>query len=182
MVSNRCKMVVREELKKLGLHFIFIDLGEVEVMENILPEKFEKLNMELHKSGLELLDDKNAIIIDKIKNTIIELINKTDDSLKINFNKSLSEKFDLEFNYLSDLFENAQGFKIEQFILSYKIERIKEMIIYDELSMNEIAQKLNYINVALLYLQFKKSTGLSPYHFRQMKINRSFLIKSVRGI
>jgi AraC-like DNA-binding protein len=110
------------------------------------------------------------------------LINKTDDSLKINFNQTLREKFDLDYDCLSELFYDAQGIKIEQFILLYKIERIKEMIIYDELSMNEIAQKLNYINVALLYLQFKKSTGLSPYHFRQMKINRSFMIKSVRDI
>jgi len=179
MVSNRCKMVVREELKKLGLHFIFVELGEIEVMENISEEKKGILKMELRKSGLELLDDLNAILIENIKNTIIELIYKTDDLLKINYNNYLSEKFKMNYNYLSDLFVNIQGIKINQYILNHKIERIKEMIIYDELSILEIAQKLNFSNIADLYVQFKKATGLSPYNFKLLRVKKSNIIENV---
>lgn len=179
MVSNRCKMVVREELKRLGLHFIFVELGEIEVMENISEEKKEILKMELHKSGLELLDNLNAILIENIKNTIIELIYKTDDLLKINYNNYLSEKFKMNYNYLSDLFVNVQGIKINQYILNHKIERIKEMIIYDELSILEIAQKLNFSNIADLYVQFKKATGLSPYNFKLLRVKKNNIIENV---
>jgi len=173
MVSNRCKMVVREELKKLGLHFIFVEFGEIEVMENIEGEKSELLKKELLKSGLELLDDKKAILIETIKNTIIELIYKTDDLLKIDFSLYLSHKFNLDYSYLSDLFLSVQGINIEHFISKNKIERIKEMIIYDGLNIIEIAQKLNYCNVSQLNTHFKKTTGFSPYNFKQLKIKRT---------
>ena len=173
MVSDRCKMVVREELKKLGLHFIFVELGEIEVMENIEGEKSELLKKELLKSGLELLDDKKAILIETIKNTIIELIYKTDDLFRIDFSQYLSHKFNLDYFYLSELFLSVQGIKIEHYISTNKIERIKEMIIYDGLNIIEIAQKLNYCNVSQLNLHFKKTTGFSPYNFKQLKIKRS---------
>jgi len=174
-------MVVREELKKLGLHFIFVELGEIEVMENIAGECSKLLKIELSKSGLDLLDDKNAILIESIKNTLIDLIYKTDDLLKINYDNYLSDKFNLEYNYLSELFLAVQGIKIEQYILNHKIERIKEMIIYDDLNILEIAQKLNFIDISDLYLQFIKATGISPFEFKQLKIKRRHLIDSAQA-
>jgi AraC-like DNA-binding protein len=169
MVSNRCKMVVKEELKRLGLHFIMVDLGEVEIMENISAEQREKVKIALLNTGLELMDDKRAILIEKIKNTIIEMIHYTDELLKINFSDYLSEKLNYDYTYLSKLFSEVQGTTIEQFIISHKIERIKELIMYDELNITEIAFKMNYSSVAHLSNQFKKVTGLSPSHFKQFK-------------
>jgi len=176
MVSNRCKMMVRQELKKLGLHFIFIELGEIEVMENITGERTDFLKIELRKSGLILLDDIKSILIESIKNTIIELIYKTSDLLQINYHQYLSNKFKHDYNYLSDLFLTVQGIKIDQYILSHKIERIKEMIIYEKLNIIEIAQKLNFDDIGDLYFQFKKATGLSPFDFKQLKIKRQNVI------
>jgi len=177
MVSNRCKMVVREELKKLGLHFIFVEFGEIEVMENITGEKTELLKIELQKSGLDLLDDNKTILIEGIKNTLSELIYTSDNSIKINYNKYLSTKFNLDIKYISDLFVAAQGITLDQFIMSHKIERIKEMIIYDGLDILEISQKLNFSDVANLYYQFKLATGFSPYNFKQLKIKRRSVIE-----
>lgn len=179
MVSNRCKMVVREELKKLGLHFIFLELGEVEVMENISEKMTSMLKMELKKSGLELLDDKTAILIESIKNTLIELIYKSDDVLKLNYPKYLSEKFQLDYTYLSDLFVAVQGVEIDQLIVSHKIERIKELIIYENLDIFEIVRKLNFESVASLHLQFLHATGFSPYNFKQMKMERRSIMDSI---
>ena len=170
-------MMVREELKKQGLHFIFVELGEIEVMENITGEKTDLLKIELRKSGLIMLADNKAILIESIKNTIIELIYKTYDLMKINYHDYLSEKFKLDYSYISDLFLTVQGIRIDQYILAHKIERIKEMIIYDGLNIMEIAQKLNFNNVAELYYQFKKATGLSPFNFKQLKIKRKFIIE-----
>lgn len=169
-------MVVREELKKLGLHFIFIELAEIEVMENISMDKRELLKMELHKSGLELLDDKNAILIESIKDTIIELIYKTDKLFDINYSQYLSEKFNLDYFYIAELFVSVQRIKIENFILKHKIERIKELIIYDNLSIIQIAQKLNFSNVGDLYTEFIKATGLSPYNFKLLRMKRHSII------
>jgi len=177
MVSNRCKMVVRDELKKLGLHFIFVEFGEIEVMENITGKKSELLKIELHKLGLDLLDDEKTILIEGIKNAVSELIFTSDDSLKMDFNIYLSKKFNLEIQYISDLFFDVQGISLDQFILSQKIERIKEMIIYEELNILEITQKLNFSDVANLYFQFKKVTGFSPYNFKQLKIRRHTILE-----
>ena len=179
MVSNRCKMVVREELKKLGLHFIFMEFGEIEVMESISDEKTELLKIELCKSGLELLSDKTAILIDSIINTLIEIIYKPGDNLKINYSKYLSDKYNLDFRSLASFFKEVQGIKIEKYIMNLKIERIKELIIYEDMDILEIAQKLNFSNVANLHLQFKKATGFSPYNFKQMKIKRQGILKDV---
>ena len=177
MVSNRCKMVVRQELKKLGLHFIFVEFGEIEVMENIKGEKSDLLKIELHKFGLELLDDNKTILIEGVKNAVSELIYTSDDSFKMDFNKYLSAKFNRDIKYISDLFVAVQGISLDQFILSHKIERIKEMIIYEELNILEITQKLNFSDVANLYSQFKKATGFSPYNFKQLKIRRHTIIE-----
>ncbi len=179
MVSNRCKMVVKEELKKLGLHFIVVDLGEVEIMENISILQREELKIVLFNSGLELMDDKKAVLIGKIKNVIIEMVHHTDEMIKVNFSNFLSEKLNHDYTYLSNLFSEVQGTTIEQFIISHKIERIKELIIYGELNITEIAWKMNYSSVAHLSNQFKKVTGLSPSHFKQLKDKRRSPIEEI---
>jgi AraC-like DNA-binding protein len=172
MVSTRCKKAVKFELKKLGLHFIVVELGEVEIMENISGEQREQLKIGLFDSGFELMDDKKAILIEKIKNVIIEMIYHSDDIVKINFSEFLSETLHYDYTYLANLFSEVQGTTIMQFIIEHKIERIKELIIYDELNMTEIAWKLNYSSVAHLSNQFKKMTGLTPSHFKQLKDKR----------
>jgi len=172
-------MVVKEELKKLELHFIVVDLGEVEIMENISAEQHEQLKIALLNSGLELMDNKRAVLIEKIKNTIIEMIHYTDEIIKIKFSNFLSEKLNHDYTYLANLFSEVQGITIEQYIISHKIERIKELIIYDELNITEIAWKLNYSSVAHLSNQFKKVTGLSPSHFKQLKNKRRSPIEEI---
>ncbi len=179
MVSTRCKMVVKEELKKLGLHFTPVDLGEVEIMENITPEQREQLKVALHDSGLELMDDKRAVLIEKIKNVIIEMVHHSDEMIKMNFSDFLSEKLKHDYTYLANLFSEVQGTTIEQFIISHKIERIKELMIYGELNITEIAWKMNYSSVAHLSNQFKKVTGLSPSHFKQLKDKRRSPIEEI---
>ena len=179
MVSARCKMAVKEELKKLGLHFIIVDLGEVEIMENISVEQQEQLKIGLLNSGLELMDDKRAVLIEKIKNTIIEMVHHTDEMIKINFSDFISEKLNLDYTYLANLFSEVQGTTISQFMIAHKIERIKELIIYDELNITEIAWKMNYSSVAHLSNQFKKVTGLSPSHFKQLRDKRRRPIEEI---
>ena len=179
MVSNRCKIAVRDELRKLGLHFIVVDLGVVEIMENISMEKRVLLRTGLHISGLELMDDKKAILIEKIKTIIIQMIHHSEEIIKINFSDYLSEKLDHNYTYLANLFSEVQGITIEQFIISHKIERIKELMIYGELNITEIAWKMNYSSVAHLSSQFKKVTGLSPSHFKQLKDKRRKPIENI---
>jgi len=179
MVSARCKMAVKEELKKLGLHFMVVDLGEVEIMENISSEQREELKVNLHNSGLELMDDKRAMLIEKIKNVIIETVHHSDEIIKINFSNYLSEKLNHDYTYLANLFSEVQGTTIEQFLISHKVERIKELIIYGELNITEIAWKMNYSSVAHLSNQFKKVTGLSPSHFKQLKDKRRSPIEDI---
>ncbi|MDR3653192.1 MAG: AraC family transcriptional regulator [Paludibacter sp.] len=179
MVSTRCKMAVKEELKKLGLHFIVVELGEVEVMENLSGEQREELKAGLLDAGLELMDDKRAVLIEKIKNAIIEMVHYADEPIKVNFSDYLSEKLNHDYTYLANLFSEVQGTTIEHFIINHKIERIKELIIYDELNITEIAWKMNYSSVAHLSNQFKKVTGLSPSHFKQMKVKRRNQIEDI---
>ena len=179
MVSARCKIVVKDELKKLGLHFIVVDLGEVEIMEDINSEQREKLKTILLSSGLELMDDKRAVLIEKIKNAIIEMVHHTDEIIKMNFSEYLSTKLAHDYTYLANLFSEVQGTTIEQFIISHKIERIKELIIYGDLNITEIAWKMNYSSVAHLSNQFKKVTGLTPSHFKQLKDKRRSPIEEV---
>ncbi len=179
MVSNRCKMAVKEELRKLGLHFIVVDLGEVEIMENISAEQREQMKAALLISGFELMDDKKAILIEKIKTAVIEMVHHSDEAIKTNFSDFLSEKLNHNYTYLANLFSEVQGTSIEHFIIAHKIERIKELIIYDELNITEIAWKMNYSSVAHLSNQFKKVTGLTPSHFRQLKDKRRTSIEDV---
>lgn len=179
MVSSRCKMAVKEELKKLGLHFIVVDLGEVEVMETLSPIQREQVRVALFNSGFELIDDKRAILIERIKNTVIEMVHHSDGLIKTNFSMFISEKLSHDYTYLANLFSEVQGTTIEQFIISHKIERIKELIIYGEEKITEIAWRMNYSSVAHLSNQFKKSTGLSPSHFKQLKDKRRSPIEDI---
>ena len=172
-------MAVKAALKELGLHFIVVDLGEVEIMENLSENQRAQLTIALLNSGLELMDDKRAILIEKIKNAIIEMVHHSDEVIKTNFSEFLSEKLNHDYTYLANLFSEVQGSTIEQFIISHKIERIKELIIYDELNITEIAWKMNYSSVAHLSNQFKKVTGLSPSHFKKMKEKRRNPIEDI---
>jgi AraC-like DNA-binding protein len=179
MVSNRCKMVVKSELQKHGLHFTSVQLGEVEVMENISKEIYDMINNSLKKTGLELMDDNNSILIERIKTIIIELVHYTDDQIKINLSDYLSEKLNHNYTYLSNLFSEVRGTTIEQFFLSHKIEKVKELLVYDELNLTEIAYKLHYSSVAHLSNQFKKMTGLTPSHFKSLKNKKRITLGNV---
>ncbi len=179
MVSNRCKMAVKEELKKLGLHFIVVELGEVEIMEKLTEAQRNHLNAGLIKWGLELMDDRRSVLIERIKNVIVEMVHHSDEVIKINFSHYLGEKLNHDYTYLSNLFSEVQGTTIEQFIIAHKIERIKELIIYGELNITEIAWKMNYSSVAHLCNQFKKMTGLTPTHFKKLKDKRRSPIEEI---
>lgn len=173
MVSLRCKMLVKEELNKLGLHSTRIDLGIVEIMEDLSQEQHDQLKKDLLASGLELLDDKRSILIERIKNVIIELIHYSDELPKVNYSDYISEKLNHDYTYLSNVFSEVKGISIQHFIIMHKIERVKELLLYDELDLTEISYKLNYSSVAHLSNQFKKVTGLSPSFFKQLKQKRS---------
>ena len=179
MVSARCKLAVKEELKKLGLHFVVVDLGEVEVMEDLSADERAQLKEALLLSGLELMDNKRAILIEQIKNVVTEMVHYTDEMIRTNFSDYLSEKLKHDYTYMSNLFSEVQGTTIEQYVIAHKIERIKELIIYDELNITEIAYQMNYSSVAHLSNQFKKITGLSPSHFKQLKVKRRISLEDI---
>lgn len=179
MVSVRCKMLVKEELKKLGLHFVNVELGTVEVMESLSPEVWNQLRTALHQSGLELMDDKKAILIEKIQNVIIEMVHYMDELPKTNFSDYLTAKLNYDYTYLANLFSENKGITIEHFIILHKIERVKELIIYNELNLSEIAWKLHYSSVAHLSHQFKKITGLTPSFFKSLKQKKRITLENV---
>jgi AraC-like DNA-binding protein len=169
MVSTRCKMILKSELENFGLHYVILELGEVEIMEDLSLEKRIQLNASLQNSGLELITDKKSILIEKIKNSIIELVHYSESQLKQNFSVYLSEKLNHDYTYLSNIFSEVQDTTIAHFLLSHKIERVKELLIYDELNVTEIADKLHYSSVCHLSNQFKKMTGLTPFQYKHLK-------------
>ncbi len=179
MVSLRCKMVVKQELKKLGLKYVILDLGSVEVMEDITEEQRHLLKKNLLKSGLELLDDKKSILIEKIKNVITEMIHYTDEVPKVNYSDYLSEKLGYDYTYLANTFSEVKGITIQQYIIIHKIEKIKELLLYDELNLTEISYRLHYSSVAHLSNQFKKITGLTPSFYKQLKQKRKRNLENV---
>lgn len=179
MVSQRCKVVVKEELKKLGLHFIFVDMGVVELMEDLSHEQQDQIKSALLRSGLELMEDKKAVIIEKIKEVITEMVNNADNLPKVNFSDYLSTRLNYAYTYMAGLFSEIQGTTLEKYLISFKIEKVKELIIYDKLSLSDIAWKMQYSSVAHLSSQFKKQTGLTPSHFRNMKKKREETIEGV---
>lgn len=172
-------MLVKEELKKLGLHYIVVDLGEVEIMENLTPEIRDQLMASLLESGLELMDDKRSILIERIKNVITEMIHYSDELPVTNYSDFISQKLQYDYTYLSNIFSEVKGITIQQFIIIHKIERVKELMLYDELNLTEISYKLNYSSVAHLSNQFKKITGLSPSQFKQLKDKRRKPIEDI---
>jgi AraC-like DNA-binding protein len=176
MVCIRCKLVVKDELTKLGLKYITVDLGEADLVDSISPAQREQIRSALLQSGLELMDDKKSVLIQKIKNVIIETVHYSEEPLTINFSQFLSEKLNHNYTYLANLFTEAQGMTIEQFLIGHKIERAKELLVYNELTLTQIAYKLHYSSVAHLSSQFKKVTGLTPTFFKNLKgIRRSML-------
>ncbi len=179
MVSLRCKMMVKEELKKLGLHFIVVDLGEVEIMENISTEQRDQLKSGLLNSGLELMDDKRAVLIEKIKNVITEMVHYSDELPKISYSEYISQKLNHDYTYLSNVFSEVKGITIQQFIIIHKIELVKELLMYEELNLTQISYKLNYSSVAHLSNQFKKITGFTPSQFMLLKDKRRIPIEEI---
>jgi len=162
-------MIVMSELDALGLHYGAVQLGEVDMKENIINEKRDQLKIALQRSGLELMDDKKAVLIEKIKNVIIEMVHYSDELPRIKNSDYISNKLSHDYTYLANLFSEATGITIEHYIIAHKIERVKELLLYDELNLTEISYKLNYSSVAHLSYQFKKATGLTPSYFKKLK-------------
>lgn len=165
-------MVVKQELKKLCLRYIVVELGEVEVVDDISPDQLINLKIGLKKFGLELMDNKKSILIERIKKVIVELIHYADEPSKVNFSDHLSEKLNHDYTYMANLFSEVEGINIEHYLIIHKIERVKELLVYDQLSLTEISYKMHYSSVAHLCNQFKKITGLTPSHFKKFKENR----------
>ena len=176
MVCIRCKMVVKDELTKLGLHYTSVELGEAEIQENISAGLHDQIKAALLKSGLELMDDKKSILIQKIKNVIIELVHYSEEPLTIKFSEYLSQKLNHDYTYLANLFSEVQGTTIEKFLITHKIERVKELLVYDELNLTEISYRMHYSSVAHLSAQFRKVTGLTPTHFKQLRNKRRSML------
>ncbi|KIA86007.1 AraC-type DNA-binding protein [Kaistella jeonii] len=172
MVSLRCKMIVKQELQNIGLHYVNVDLGTIEILENIGDHQREQLSKNLKTFGLELLDDKRKILIEKIKAVIIEMIHYTDELPKVNYSDYISEKLGYDYTYLANTFSEVKGITIQQYIIINKIERVKELLLYDELNLTEISYQLHYSSVAHLSNQFKKITGLTPSFFKKLKKKR----------
>jgi AraC-like DNA-binding protein len=179
MVSNRCKMLVKSELDKLGLHYIFIDLGEVEIMESLTTEEQAMLDYGLKEWGLSLIDDRKSILIEKIKSTIIELIHYSEEQIKLNFSDYLSQKLNYDYTYMANLFSESQGISIEHYLLSHRVEKVKELLVYDELNITEIAYRLHYSSLAHLSNQFKKMTGMTPSYYKHLKLKRRTPLENV---
>jgi AraC-like DNA-binding protein len=172
-------MVVKAELEKLGIRYFEVKIGEVSTIDDLPNEKMEMLDKALRKSGLELMDDKKSILVEKIKAAVIELVHYTDEQIKTNLSDFLSEKLNYDYTYLANLFSEVKGITIEKLYLTHKIEKVKELIVYDELNLSEIAYKLHYSSVSHLSNQFKKITGLSPSHFKKLKNKRRLTLEDV---
>ncbi len=179
MVCIRCQMVVKAELEKLRLQYTYVRIGEANIIGDVDQELLERLKIDLKKAGLLLMDNKKSILVEKIKSAIIELVHYTEDQIKVNLSDFLSEKLNYDYTYLANLFSEVKGITIERFYLTHKIERVKELIVYDELNLTEIAYKLHYSSVAHLSNQFKKYTGLTPSHFKKLKNKRRQTLEDV---
>lgn len=179
MVCIRCEMVVRSELEKLGLKYINVKIGEADVYENLLPAQLEQLDIALRKSGLEIMEDKKSILVENTKAAIIELVHYTEEQILVNLSDYLSEKLNYDYTYLANLFSEVKGITIEKFYLTHRIEKVKELIVYNELNITEIAYKMHYSSVAHLSNQFKKITGLTPTHFKRLKHKRRKTLEDV---
>ncbi|MFB9108132.1 helix-turn-helix domain-containing protein [Flavobacterium gyeonganense] len=179
MVCGRCKMVVKAEFEKLGLQTVSVELGEVELQNTITENQKKELLNHLHTLGFDLIDDKKSKIIEKIKTLIIDLVHHNNSELKTNLSDYLAENLNQDYNSLSNLFSEVENTTIEKYFISQKIEKVKELIIYNELSLSEIADTLNYSNVAHLSNQFKKVTGFTPTYFKQLKDRKRIQIENL---
>jgi AraC-like DNA-binding protein len=172
-------MVVKAELENLGLHYRNVNIGEADILEDLNTEQLELLDKSLRKSGLQLIDNKKSILVEKIKSVIIELVHYSEEQIKVNLSNYLSEKLNHDYTYLANLFSEVKGTTIEKFYLNHKIEKVKELIVYDQLNLTEIAYKMHYSSAAHLSNQFKKITGLSPSHFKNLKNLRRGTLENV---
>jgi AraC-like DNA-binding protein len=179
MVSIRCKMIVKAALETLGLKHGVIDLGEVEMIDHPNSIQIEQFRAALHHAGLELMDDKKAILIERIKGVIVEMVHYEDELPRLKNSDYISEKLSHNYTYLANLFSETTGITIEQFIIAHKIEKVKELLLYDELNLTEISYKLNYSSVSHLSNQFKKITGLTPSYFKKLKYKRKKCLEDV---
>ncbi len=169
MVSSRCKMLVKAELDKLDISYTDIELGEVKLSKPVTTDQYAELQTSLMKSGLELIEDKKAILAEKIRVAVVELIHYSDDVSKVNFADYISQKLDQQYSYLTTVFSEVTNTTIEQYVIIHKIERVKELLLYNDLTLTEISHKLNYSSLAHLSAQFKKVTGMTPTHFKKLK-------------
>ncbi|AMR30013.1 AraC family transcriptional regulator [Mucilaginibacter sp. PAMC 26640] len=169
MVCIRCKMLVKQQLKKLSIPFTTVELGEVELPGEINIKQVADFKTVLQKFGLDILDDRKSLLIENIKKVIIELIHYQEEPIKLKFSEHLSEKLNYDYNYMSNLFSEIEGVNVEHYMITHKIEKVKELLIYDKLSLTEISYKMQYSSVAHLCNQFKKITGLTPTHFKKVK-------------
>lgn len=176
MVCIRCKLFVRGELEKLFLQYKTIELGEVDMISELPPHTKETLRVNLSKFGLVLIDDRKSMLIEKIKTAILEQVHYAQEPLHINFSTFLSEKLHYDYTYLANLFSEVQGSTIEKFIITHKIERVKELLVYNELSLTAIAYLMHYSSVSHLSNQFKKTTGLTPSHFKTLKQKKLIML------
>lgn len=174
-VSGRCLKIVQDRLNALGLNYHGVNLGEVEVKDNITPVQRNRLRNDLLKAGFELMDNKKNGLIEKIKAVINDIVYNYDDAVQINNSDFLISKLNYDYTYMANLFSETTGITIEQYIISQRIERVKELLIYEELSLTEISHRLNYCSVAHLSQQFKKVTGLTPTFFKNLKERKSML-------
>jgi AraC-like DNA-binding protein len=172
MVCNRCIMVVKNELDKLGIQSLHIALGEVVLSKDLTETVKQNLNIHLKTLGFELIDDKKSRVIEQIKSYIIEIIHQNNGELKSNLSDYLSDMLNHDYTYLSNLFSEVEGTTIEKYFIAQKIEKVKELLVYDELSLSEIAFQMNYSSIGYLSNQFKKVTGLTPTHFKNIKENK----------
>jgi YesN/AraC family two-component response regulator len=179
MVCIRCKMLVKEELTKLGIQYTSVELGEADISSPFTIELHDQLRDALLRSGLELMDDKKSVLIQRIKNVIVEMVHYTEEPLIVNFSVFLSDQLQHDYTYMANLFSEVQGTTIEKFIIAHKIERVKELLVYNELTLTEIAYQMHYSSVAHLSAQFKKTTGLTPSHFKQLKEKRRNMLEDV---
>lgn len=180
IVSNRCEMIIKSELELFGLHFLGIKFCEVEIMENISEEQLTVLNARLNESGFSIISERNTILIEKIKAIIIELVHHSENQIAINLSDYLNLKLNLSYTYMANLFSKSQGITIEQYLIAHKVERIRELLIYGELNISEIADRLHYSSISHLSNQFKKVTGLSPSEYKQQKLKQRKELENLR--
>lgn len=182
MVSNCCRETVKAQLNKIGLFYVSLELGQVEFRENITEPQRAALKTALRKNGFELMDDQKAILIEKIKNVVIAMVQDTDNHPTVNYSEHISKELDYDYTYLSNMFSEVTGTTIVNYIIAHKIEKIKELLLYNELTLTQISYQLSYSSVAHLSAQFKKVTGLTPSYYKQLKHKKRIALEDVGEI